>query len=57
MRGFFSAGRGIAEWRAVVAETAHWLNTPITSFDEMDWADVVLWHAEARRLAQAARMR
>jgi single-stranded DNA-binding protein len=40
-----------------VAEVAHWLNTPLTAFEDMDWSEVVLWHAEARRLARAAKMR
>jgi len=55
--GFFPQGHGFAAWRSVVAEVAHWLNTPLTAFDEMDWSEVVLWHAEARRLARAAKMR
>jgi hypothetical protein len=38
-------------WRGVVADTAHVLSTPVTAFDDMDWVEVVLWHAEARRLA------
>ena len=38
-------------WRSVVADVAHVLSTPLTSFDDMDWAELLLWHAEARRLA------
>jgi hypothetical protein len=30
------------------------LNTPITDLMDMDWPELVLWHAEARRLARAA---
>lgn len=26
------------------------LSTPITAFDDMDWAELLLWHAEALRL-------
>jgi hypothetical protein len=31
------------------------LSTPITAFEEMEWAEVLLWHAEARRLAGGRR--
>jgi hypothetical protein len=41
----------VTGWRGVVADVAHVLSTPITAFDDMDWAEVVLWHNEARRLA------
>ena len=41
----------MSEWRSVVADTAHVLSTPITAFDDMDWIEVLLWHAEARRIA------
>jgi hypothetical protein len=34
----------------VVADTAHVLSTPITVFDDMEWAELLLWHAEARRI-------
>ena len=37
-------------WRGVVADTAHVLSTPITAFDGMVWAELLLWHAEPRRL-------
>ncbi len=37
-------------WRGVVADVAHVLSTPITAFDDMDWTELLLWHAEARRL-------
>lgn len=39
------------EWRGVVADIAHVLSTPVTAFDDMYWAEVLLWHAEARRIA------
>ena len=29
-------------WRGLVADTAHVLSTPVTAFDEMDWAEVLL---------------
>ena len=51
----FPPGQGARDWRSVLAETAHWLNTPITAFEHMDWSEVVLWHNEARRLAGAQR--
>jgi len=35
-----------------VADVAHVLATPITAFEDMDWAEVLLWHVEARRLMQ-----
>jgi len=38
-------------WRSVVADTSHVLSTPLTAFDDMDWIEVLLWHAEARRIA------
>ncbi|MCA3559934.1 MAG: hypothetical protein IOC82_02755 [Aestuariivirga sp.] len=40
-------------WRGVVADVAHVLSTPITAFDDMDWTELLLWHAEARRIAGA----
>jgi hypothetical protein len=43
------------EWRGVVADTAHVLSTPVTAFDDMNWTEVLLWHAEARRLSGARR--
>lgn len=39
------------DWRSVVADVAHVLSTPLTAFDDMDWAELLLWHAEARRLS------
>jgi hypothetical protein len=36
-----------------VADVAHVLSTPITAFDDMDWTELLLWHAEARRIAGA----
>jgi hypothetical protein len=42
-------------WRGVVADTAHVLSTPVTAFDDMDWSELLLWHAEARRLSGSAR--
>lgn len=41
----------MSHWRGVVADTAHVLSTPLTAFEDMDWAEVLLWHAEARRLS------
>jgi len=41
----------VSDWRGVVADTAHVLSTPVTAFDDMDWTEVLLWHAEARRIA------
>ncbi len=38
-------------WRGIVADVAHVLSTPITGFDDMDWTELLLWHAEARRIA------
>jgi hypothetical protein len=32
---------------------AHVLSTPLTDLDRMEWGEVVLWHAEAVRLAGA----
>ena len=52
---FFAQGPGVSDWRGVVADTAHVLSTPVTAFDDMDWAEVLLWHAEARRLSGQAR--
>jgi hypothetical protein len=31
------------------------LSTPVTAFDDMDWSEVLLWHAEARRLSGRVR--
>ncbi len=45
----------MSHWRGVVADTAHVLSTSVTAFDDMDWAEVLLWHAEARRIAGAGR--
>ena len=42
-------------WRGLVADIAQVLSTPVTAFDEMDWAEVLLWHAEARRLSGSAK--
>ena len=42
-------------WRGVVADTAHVLSTPLTAFDDMDWAELLLWHVEARRIAGGRR--
>lgn len=41
----------MSDWRSVVADVAHVLSTPLTAFDDMDWAELLLWHAEARRLS------
>lgn len=41
----------MSAWRSVVADTAYVLSTPITAFDDMDWAELLLWHAEALRLS------
>jgi hypothetical protein len=41
----------VSSWRGVVADVAHVLSTPVTVFDEMDWAEVLQWHEEARRLS------
>jgi len=41
----------VNDWRSVVADVAHVLSTPLTAFDDMDWAELLLWHAEARRLS------
>lgn len=35
-----------------MAEVAYFLNTPIPSLLEMDWTDLIEWHAEARAIAQ-----
>jgi hypothetical protein len=40
-------------WRGVVADVAHVLSTPVTAFYDMDWAELLLWHAEARRIASS----
>jgi hypothetical protein len=45
----------MSKWRSVVADTAHVLWTPLTAFDDMDWAEVLLWHVEARRIAGGRR--
>ena len=45
----------MSHWRGVVADTAHVLSTPLTAFEEMDWAEVLLWHAEAKRIARGRR--
>jgi hypothetical protein len=45
----------VSGWRGVVADTAHVLSTPVTAFDDMDWVEVLLWHAEARRLTGGRR--
>ncbi len=41
----------MSNWRGVVADVAHVLSTPVTAFNDMDWLEVLLWHAEARRIA------
>jgi hypothetical protein len=41
----------VSRWRGVVADTAHVLSTPVTAFDDMHWTELLLWHAEARRIA------
>src|SRR5690606_36807549 len=51
-RRFFASGPGARNWRGVVADTDYILSTPLPAFDEMDWAEVVLWHTEAARLAR-----
>jgi hypothetical protein len=45
----------VNNWRGLVADIAHVLSTPVTALDEMDWAEVLLWHAEARRLSGSAK--
>jgi hypothetical protein len=45
----------VSNWRSVVADVAHVLSTPVTAFDDMDWDEVLLWHAEARRLSGSAK--
>ncbi|MCA3575159.1 MAG: hypothetical protein IOC86_14680 [Aestuariivirga sp.] len=45
----------MSNWRGVVADTAHVLSTPVTAFDDMDWTELLLWHAEARRIAGGRR--
>ncbi|MEJ1939291.1 hypothetical protein WDZ92_54525 [Nostoc sp. NIES-2111] len=45
----------MSRWRGVVADIAHVLSTPVTAFEEMDWAEVLLWHDEAKRIAGAGR--
>jgi len=45
----------VSNWRCVVADIAHVLSTPLTAFDDMDWTELLLWHAEARRLSGQAR--
>jgi hypothetical protein len=41
----------MSAWRGVVADTAHVLSTPLTAFDDMDWTELLRWHAEARRIS------
>lgn len=38
-----------------MADVAHVLSTPLIAFDDMDWAELLLWHAEALRLTGAKR--
>lgn len=38
----------------MIAEVAHFLATPITELLEMEWAEILLWHGEARKIARAA---
>jgi hypothetical protein len=45
----------VNNWRSVVADVAHVLSTPITTLDDMDWAELLLWHEEARRLSGSAK--
>ena len=45
----------MSSWRGVVADTAHVLSTPLTAFDDMEWAELLLWHVEARRLSGRSR--
>jgi hypothetical protein len=45
----------VISWRSVVADTAHVLSTPLTAFDNMDWTELLLWHAEAKRIAGGRR--
>ncbi len=42
-------------WRGVVADVAHVLSTPVTAFNDMDWDELLLWHAEVRRIAGTGR--
>lgn len=41
----------MSNWRGVVADVAHVLSTPLTAFEDMEWAEVLLWHGEAWRLS------
>jgi hypothetical protein len=41
----------VTNWRGVVADVAHVLSTPLTALEDMDWDELLLWHAEARRIA------
>jgi hypothetical protein len=45
----------VSGWRGVVADVAHVLSTPVTTFDDMDWDELLLWHAEARRITGTGR--
>jgi hypothetical protein len=45
----------VNNWRSVVADVAHVLSTPLMAFDDMDWAELLLWHEEARRLSGSAK--
>jgi hypothetical protein len=45
----------VNNWRGLVADIAHVLSTPVTAFDDMDWAELLLWHVEARRLSGSAK--
>jgi hypothetical protein len=45
----------VSGWRSLVADTAHVLSTPITVFDDMEWDELLLWHAEARRISGGGR--
>lgn len=38
----------------MIAEVAHWLATPVSDLMEMEWGEVLLWHDEARKIAQAS---
>ena len=37
----------------MVADCAAALHTPIPALMEMEWSEVILWHAEARRIMGA----
>jgi hypothetical protein len=45
----------VSGWRSIVADTAHVLSTPLTAFDDMEWVELLLWHAEALRIAGGRR--